>query len=85
MVGKLWANPTADGDVSLSATFARVYRDKDTGEYRESGNIYRDDLLKLSRAAEKTYDALCEEEQSIRARSERSHSDDQETFDYERR
>lgn len=78
VVGKLWANQGSNGRLSLSATFASQYKDKQSGDYRESSNIFARDLLKQSRIAAKLYDASLAYEREAyersRAQTDSSHS-----------
>ena len=53
---KVWTNNGNKG-TWYNVTFARCYRGED-GEFQDSDSYSRDDLLHLSRAAEKAFDHI---------------------------
>lgn len=60
VIASIWENPRKSGEGSYqSVTFQRLYRDGD-GNWKYSDSFFESDLLALSRAAEKAFDA-CEE------------------------
>jgi len=62
---KVWTNNGSKG-AWYNVTFARSYRD-DSGDLQDSDSYCRDDLLHLTRAAEKAFDHI----------NSQLHSDDQ--------
>lgn len=68
----VWENERKSGP-QHSVTFARSYQDKE-GQYRDTQSFGPNDLLRLSRLAEKSYDAIQERRtqtrQTTRARDQ---------------
>ncbi|WP_300016426.1 hypothetical protein [uncultured Roseobacter sp.] len=60
----VWEN-THEKGAHHSVTFSRSYQDKE-GQYRDTQSFGQNDLLKLSRLAEKSYDAIRERRTQIR-------------------
>lgn len=56
----IWKNDTPAG-VRFNATFSRLYRDKDAGEWRSTESFGRDDLLLLSKVADHVHSWICEQ------------------------
>lgn len=56
VVAKLWKNSGKNGDW-YNVTITRVYTD-DAGEFHDSDNFSRDDLLQVAYAANKAFDFI---------------------------
>ncbi len=48
---KIWNNQLPDGNFKPSARVTKPYKDRETGEWRETQNLNSDDMLKLSQLA----------------------------------
>lgn len=49
--GAIWANTTEQG-VRYGVTFSRIYKDQESGEWRNSTSFGRDDLLLVGKVCE---------------------------------
>lgn len=55
----IWENQTEqDGQTVIqhSVTFQKRYRDRQTGEWKDSGSLFPDDILRLNRLLVRAYD-----------------------------
>nr|WP_319517142.1 hypothetical protein [uncultured Cohaesibacter sp.] len=66
----IWENESEKGTFH-SVSFARTYRDKD-GNLADTNHFSKNDLLKLSRLAEKSYDNVRERQSRAYAEQQRS-------------
>jgi hypothetical protein len=57
--GAIWSNQLSNGDF-FSVTFDRTYQDRQTDELKNAHSFGKDDLMELSKAADKAHDRVLE-------------------------
>ncbi|HRZ38512.1 MAG TPA: hypothetical protein P5534_19375 [Candidatus Paceibacterota bacterium] len=58
----IWRNDTVIG-VRYNATFSRLYKDRENGQWKSSDSFGRDDLLVLAKVADSAHTWICEQAQ----------------------
>lgn len=55
---KVWRNHSQDGEAFYSVTLQRSYKDKQTGEFRDTASFQGTDLLKVQQLASQAYGTI---------------------------